>query len=154
MIGATIDDAAGEAFDKVARVGLGYPGGPAIDLASDDGDPAAVAFPRGLSDHRYNLSFSGLKTSVVSSSARPTPPNLPSLPDLAASLQEAIVDVLLEKTFNAVDETRGADGLAGEAACWPTGSSPLSSSTEAEADSVRRILAIPRANPVAPTTLP
>ncbi len=114
VVGATIDDAAGEAFDKVARfLGLGYPGGPAIDLASDDGDPAAVTFPRGLSDHRYNLSFSGLKTSVVSFVRKADAAgDLPSLPDLAASLQEAIVDVLVTKTFNAVDDT-GARTVSG-----------------------------------------
>ena len=66
VMGGTIDDAAGEAFDKLARfMGLGYPGGPAIDLASAGGDPTAVRFPRALQDRPYDLSFSGLKTSVV-----------------------------------------------------------------------------------------
>ena len=66
LLGQTIDDAAGEAFDKVARfLGLGYPGGPAIDRLADEGDPAAVAFPRGLRDEGYDFSFSGLKTSVI-----------------------------------------------------------------------------------------
>src|SRR6202051_2873308 len=65
-IGHTRDDAAGEAFDKVARVlGLGYPGGPIIEQAAADGDPRAIAFPRGLRDDGYNFSFSGIKTSVV-----------------------------------------------------------------------------------------
>jgi N6-L-threonylcarbamoyladenine synthase len=65
-LGHTIDDAAGEAFDKLARVmGLGFPGGPAIDKASDGGDPAAVDFPRALPERPYHFSFSGLKTSVV-----------------------------------------------------------------------------------------
>jgi N6-L-threonylcarbamoyladenine synthase len=107
VIGATIDDAAGEAFDKVARfLGLGYPGGPAIDAASDEGNPAAVKFPRGLSNHRYDLSFSGLKTSVVSFVRKSEEAgDLPSLPDMAASVQEAIVDVLVQKAFNAVDDT-------------------------------------------------
>jgi N6-L-threonylcarbamoyladenine synthase len=106
-LGSTIDDAAGEAFDKLARVmGLGFPGGPAIDKASDGGDPAAVAFPRALPDRPFDFSFSGLKTSVVtyiekSHAARELPP----LADVAASVQEAIVDVLVDKTFNAVDET-------------------------------------------------
>ncbi len=66
VLGRTIDDASGEAFDKLARfMGLGYPGGPAIDRASTKGNPDAVRFPRALQDDRYNLSFSGLKTSVV-----------------------------------------------------------------------------------------
>src|SRR3981081_1951115 len=66
LLGQTIDDAAGEAFDKVARyLGLGYPGGPAIDREAATGDPAAIAFPRGLRDAGYDFSFSGLKTSVI-----------------------------------------------------------------------------------------
>ena len=113
-LGASIDDAAGEAFDKLARyMGLGYPGGPAIDTESDDGDPAAVAFPRALDDRPYDFSFSGLKTSVVTylEKARDAG-ELPSRADVAASIQEAIVDVLVDKTFNAVDET-GVDVVAG-----------------------------------------
>jgi N6-L-threonylcarbamoyladenine synthase len=106
-LGATIDDAAGEAFDKLARVmGLGYPGGPAIDLASEGGDPAAVDFPRALADRPFHFSFSGLKTSVVTflDKARKSG-DLPPLADVAASVQEAIVDVLVDKTFKAVDGT-------------------------------------------------
>jgi N6-L-threonylcarbamoyladenine synthase len=113
-LGQTIDDAAGEAFDKLARfMGLGFPGGPAIDHASDGGDPAAVDFPRALPDRPYDFSFSGLKTSVVTfvEKARESGA-LPSLSDMAASVQEAIVDVLVEKTFNAVDAT-GAPVVAG-----------------------------------------
>jgi len=113
-LGRTIDDAAGEAFDKLARLmGLGFPGGPAIDHASDGGDPAAVDFPRALPDRPFDFSFSGLKTSVVTfvEKARKSG-DLPSLPDMAASVQEAIVDVLVEKTFNAVDAT-GAPVVAG-----------------------------------------
>ena len=106
-LGSTIDDAAGEAFDKLARVmGLGFPGGPAIDAASEGGDPAAVDFPRALADRPFHFSFSGLKTSVVTfieKSSRSG--DLPSLADVAASVQEAIVDVLVDKTFKAVDET-------------------------------------------------
>ena len=114
VLGQTIDDASGEAFDKLARfMGLGYPGGPAIDRASDDGDPTTIAFPRALPDSRYDLSFSGLKTSVVTfiekSAAAGT---LPPLADVAASIQEAIVDVLVAKTFNAVEDT-GAETVAG-----------------------------------------
>ncbi|MDP9495582.1 MAG: tRNA (adenosine(37)-N6)-threonylcarbamoyltransferase complex transferase subunit TsaD [Actinomycetota bacterium] len=106
-MGQTIDDAAGEAFDKLARVmGLGFPGGPAIDLASDGGDPAAVLFPRALPDQPFQLSFSGLKTSVVNFIAKAQAGSeLPPLADVAASVQEAIVDVLVTKTFNAVDQT-------------------------------------------------
>ncbi len=107
VMGSTIDDAAGEAFDKLARVmGLGFPGGPAIDAASEGGDPAAVDFPRALPDRPFDFSFSGLKTSVVTyiDKAR-AGGDLPPLADVAASVQEAIVDVLVDKTFNAVDET-------------------------------------------------
>lgn len=107
ILGHSIDDAAGEAFDKLARaMGLGFPGGPAIDLASEGGDPNAVDFPRALPDRPYHLSFSGLKTSVVNfiDKAKKSG-DLPSLADVAASVQEAIVDVLVEKTFNAVDAT-------------------------------------------------
>jgi N6-L-threonylcarbamoyladenine synthase len=106
-LGQTIDDAAGEAFDKLARVmGLGFPGGPAIDKASDGGDSNAVRFPRALPDRPFHFSFSGLKTSVVTyiEKARESG-DLPSLADMAASVQEAIVDVLVNKTFAAVDET-------------------------------------------------
>ena len=113
-LGATIDDAAGEAFDKLARVmGLGFPGGPAIDAASDEGDPAAVDFPRALSDRPYDFSFSGLKTSVVTFLAKAKKSgDLPSQADVAAAVQEAIVDVLVDKTFRAVDDT-GAKVVAG-----------------------------------------
>lgn len=106
-LGHTVDDAAGEAFDKLARVmGLGFPGGPAIDAASDGGDPAAVDFPRAMPDRPYHFSFSGLKTSVVTFIDRAVEADeLPSLADVAASVQEAIVDVLVEKTFAAVDAT-------------------------------------------------
>jgi N6-L-threonylcarbamoyladenine synthase len=106
-LGSTIDDAAGEAFDKLARVmGLGFPGGPAIDKAAEGGDPAAVAFPRALPDRPFEFSFSGLKTSVVTYIEKAQAADeLPPLADVAASVQEAIVDVLVAKTFNAVDET-------------------------------------------------
>ncbi len=113
-LGSSIDDAAGEAFDKLARyMGLGYPGGPAIDTESDDGDPDAVAFPRALADRPYDFSFSGLKTAVVTylENARDAG-ELPSRADVAASIQEAIVDVLVDKTFNAVDQT-GVEIVAG-----------------------------------------
>jgi N6-L-threonylcarbamoyladenine synthase len=113
-LGSTIDDAAGEAFDKLARVmGLGFPGGPAIDKASDDGDHHAVDFPRALPDRPFHFSFSGLKTSVVRFIEKAQAANeLPPLADVAASIQEAIVDVLVDKTFAAVDET-GAEVVGG-----------------------------------------
>ena len=113
-LGHTIDDAAGEAFDKLARVmGLGFPGGPAIDAASDGGDPAAVEFPRALPDRPYHFSFSGLKTSVVTYIEKTrTTDDLPPLADVAAAVQEAIVDVLVDKTFAAVDAT-GAKVVGG-----------------------------------------
>ena len=106
-MGQTIDDAAGEAFDKLARVmGLGFPGGPAIDAASDDGDAAAVKFPRALPDRPYHFSCSGLKTSVVTYLEKAKKAGeLPPLADVSASVQEAIVDVLVDKTFAAVDAT-------------------------------------------------
>lgn len=113
-IGSTIDDAAGEAFDKLARfLGLGFPGGPAIDRESDGGDPDAIAFPRALTDRPFDFSFSGLKTAVVTYvRAHHQAGTLPGMPDIAASVQEAIVDVLVTKTMNAVEET-GVTAVAG-----------------------------------------
>jgi N6-L-threonylcarbamoyladenine synthase len=99
LLGQTIDDAAGEAFDKVARfLGLGYPGGPVIDRLSSSGDPAAVGFPRGLRGEGFDFSFSGLKTSVVRYVR--SHPDV-STADVAASFQEAVVDILVEKTRQA-----------------------------------------------------
>ena len=113
-LGSTIDDAAGEAFDKLARVmGLGFPGGPAIDRKAVDGDPSAVEFPRALPDRPYDFSFSGLKTSVVTYIEKAAASgDLPPIEDVAASIQEAIVDVLVDKTFQAVDDT-GATTVGG-----------------------------------------
>lgn len=107
ILGSTIDDAAGEALDKTARfLGLGYPGGPAIDREAANGDPGAIAFPRALPDHPYDFSFSGLKTSLITYVRKQRDAGtLPPIADVAASLQEAIVDVLVDKTFNAVDAT-------------------------------------------------
>lgn len=107
VLGQTIDDAAGEAFDKLARLmGLGFPGGPEIDRESEGGDAAVVQFPRALPDRRYDLSFSGLKTAVVTYIRQSRDAGtLPPRPDVAAAVQEAIVDVLVEKAFNAVDDT-------------------------------------------------
>lgn len=102
LLGQTIDDAAGEAFDKVARfLGLGYPGGPAIEELSRHGSPDAIAFPRGLAGNGYDFSFSGLKTSVVRY-VRANPGV--DLADVAASFQEAVVDVLAAKTRKAAAE--------------------------------------------------
>jgi N6-L-threonylcarbamoyladenine synthase len=120
-IGQTIDDAAGEAFDKVARVlGLPFPGGPPIDRSAADGDRSAIAFPRGLTgpgdhgDHRNDFSFSGLKTSVArwveqcERSGRPVPVN-----DVAASFQEAVADVLTLKAVRAAKDLGVADIVIG-----------------------------------------
>jgi N6-L-threonylcarbamoyladenine synthase len=114
VMGASIDDAAGEAFDKLARVmGLGFPGGPEIELAALGGDPTTVAFPRALPEDPYQLSFSGLKTSVINYLRKARAADeLPSLADVAASVQEAIVDALVNKTFKAVDDT-GVKMVAG-----------------------------------------
>jgi len=109
LLGETMDDAAGEAFDKVARIlGLPYPGGPQIDRASADGDPHAIAFPRGLSRasdlaaHRYDFSFSGLKTAVARWIERAEAAGDPvPVADVAASFREAVVDVLVTKALAA-----------------------------------------------------
>ena len=112
VLGGTIDDAAGEAFDKVARyLGLGYPGGPAVDRESMTGDPTSIRFPRGLiddDDHRYDFSFSGVKTSVINHVRKH--PDVATA-DVCASFQEAVVDVLVTKARRAAVEV-GAKGLA------------------------------------------
>ncbi len=110
VVGTTTDDAAGEAFDKAASVlGLSYPGGPAIDRAARGGNPKAVAFPRTmLEPGSFDFSFSGIKTAVLyecyGHNARGrgnAPPPAEAVPDLAASFQEAVVDVLVEKSIRA-----------------------------------------------------
>jgi N6-L-threonylcarbamoyladenine synthase len=105
-LGGTIDDAAGEAFDKVGRLlGLSYPGGPAIQDAAQQGNPAAFRFPRAWLDDTYNFSFSGLKTAVlrqVRSLERDG--DLLPVADLAASFQAAVVEVLTSKTARAAAE--------------------------------------------------
>jgi N6-L-threonylcarbamoyladenine synthase len=112
LLGQTIDDAAGEAFDKVARfLGLGYPGGPAIERAAADGDPVSIAFPRAMLDEgkrNFDFSFSGLKTAVIN--------HVRANPDVAtehvaASFQAAVVDVLVAKARRAAAEV-GAMGIA------------------------------------------
>jgi N6-L-threonylcarbamoyladenine synthase len=108
LIGRTIDDAAGEAFDKVARfLGLGYPGGPAIDREARQGDPEAIAFPRAMLHEGYDVSFSGLKTAVMNHVRKH--PDVSSV-DVAASFQAAVVDVLVAKTRRAARDV-GAKGL-------------------------------------------
>ena len=108
LLGRTIDDAAGEAFDKVARyLQLGYPGGPAIDRAANEGNPEAVKFPRAMMDEGLNFSFSGLKTSVVNFVRRN--PSVDSV-DIAASFQQAVSDVLVHKALKAAREV-GATGV-------------------------------------------
>nr|WP_243843564.1 tRNA (adenosine(37)-N6)-threonylcarbamoyltransferase complex transferase subunit TsaD [Microbacterium endophyticum] len=112
LLGETVDDAAGEAFDKVARIlGLPYPGGPEIDRAAATGNPDAIRFPRGLSrasdreKHRYDFSFSGLKTAVArwieqrEAAGQPVP-----VADVAASFREAVVDVLVTKALDACQQ--------------------------------------------------
>lgn len=109
MLGETMDDAAGEAFDKIARIlGLPYPGGPEIDRAAASGDPDAIRFPRGLSRasdlaaHRYDFSFSGLKTAVARwVEQREAAGEAVPVADVAASFREAVVDVLVTKALDA-----------------------------------------------------
>ncbi|MGI8663707.1 MAG: tRNA (adenosine(37)-N6)-threonylcarbamoyltransferase complex transferase subunit TsaD [Acidimicrobiales bacterium] len=108
LLGSTVDDAAGEAFDKVARyLGLGYPGGPAIDRLAMDGNPEAIRFPRAMLDAGYDFSFSGLKTAVVNH-VRKHPEVVTA--DVCASFQEAVVDVLLAKARRAARDI-GAKGM-------------------------------------------
>ena len=112
-LGATIDDAAGEAYDKVARLlGLPFPGGPPIDAAARDGDPGAVAFPRSkYRDHTFDFSFSGLKTAVARwVEAREAAGLAVPVADVAASFQEAVTDVLTRKAVDAC-RANGVDQL-------------------------------------------
>ncbi len=113
LLGATLDDAAGEAFDKVAALlGLGFPGGPAVEREASSGDPRAVKLPRSfLHDERLDFSFSGLKTAVLyalggQNNPRPAPPP-PGRPraELAASFQQAVVDVLVAKARQSLRRT-------------------------------------------------
>ncbi len=118
LLGSTLDDAAGEAFDKISKVlGLGYPGGPAIERCAESGDSEAITFPRALSKKKgFNFSFSGIKTAVISYVRAKYPvPHLDDLPevlkgkerlrsDIAASFQQAVVDILVSKTVGAARE--------------------------------------------------
>lgn len=130
LLGSTIDDAAGEAFDKVARLlNLSYPGGPAIERAAREGDPAAYSFPRALHGEGYDFSFSGLKTAVLRAVQPPqggkrppknegmTPDQLSpgvNIADVAASFQAAVVEVLVDKTL-------AAAGAHGATEVWMAG---------------------------------
>ena len=108
VLGSTLDDAAGEAFDKVARhLDLGYPGGPVIDELAVSGDPEAIRFPRAMAHDGWDFSFSGVKTAVVNH-VRKHPDT--DVHDIAASFQEAVVDVLVGKARRAAREV-GARGL-------------------------------------------
>ncbi len=116
LLGGTIDDAAGEAFDKVARfIGLGYPGGPAIDRISREGDPAAYAFPRSLPGDAYDFIQ---RTEDVRGEPGPQGTGA-STPDVAASFQEAVVDVLVTRARRAAADV-GARPCAWPAAWRPT----------------------------------
>ena len=113
-LGQTIDDAAGEAFDKIARLlNLGFPGGPQIDKCAKEGSPTAIDFPRGLTnpkdmaEHEFDFSFSGLKTAVARY-LKATPECVRA--DVAASFQEAVVDVLMQKSIKAAQQC-GIDSL-------------------------------------------
>jgi N6-L-threonylcarbamoyladenine synthase len=107
-LGRTRDDAAGEAYDKVARLlGLGYPGGPVIDKLAKEGNPKAIKFTRPMLNDGYDFSFSGIKTAVVNLVNRlqsPSPYKSLSPQDIAASFQQAVVDVLVEKTLRAAKD--------------------------------------------------
>ena len=117
-LGATIDDAAGEAFDKVARLlGLGFPGGPHIDRTAASGNSVAITFPRGLTGrrdlerHRYDFSFSGLKTAVARwVEAKQRAGETIDVADVAASFQEAVCDVLTRKAIDAA-QSHGIDDI-------------------------------------------
>jgi N6-L-threonylcarbamoyladenine synthase len=131
-LGGTLDDAAGEAFDKVARLlGLGYPGGPAIEHAARAGDPTRFAFSRAWLDGTWNFSFSGLKTAVLYAVrgqpyGKPlrgpeTAPDSADVPDLAAGFQAAAIEVLAVKTARAAEQVRAkailvAGGVSANAA--------------------------------------
>jgi N6-L-threonylcarbamoyladenine synthase len=114
LLGATIDDAAGEAFDKVASLlGLGFPGGPAVEREASAGDPLAYRFPRSFfHEARLDFSFSGLKTAVMyalhgaGNASGPIPPPGPLRANLAASFQQAVVEVLVQKARQALRQTK------------------------------------------------
>ena len=109
ILGRTLDDAAGEAFDKVARaIGLGYPGGPKIEKVSKEGNPAAIAFPRAhVAKEAYHFSFSGMKSAVLNYLNGCQMKGIPVVQaDVAASFQQAVIDVLTENAKKALEETK------------------------------------------------
>ena len=111
LLGQTLDDAAGEAFDKVARLlGLGYPGGPVIDRLAVEGDPEAIRFPRPMAADGLDFSFSGLKTAVAVHLRRHPAADRAARADVAASFQRAVTDVLETKTMRAAD-ARGVSSV-------------------------------------------
>ncbi|MBM9537612.1 tRNA (adenosine(37)-N6)-threonylcarbamoyltransferase complex transferase subunit TsaD [Desulfobulbus alkaliphilus] len=122
-LGRTRDDAAGEAFDKVAKLlDLGYPGGPVISRLAENGNPAAIAFPRArLAADSLDFSFSGLKTSVATHVNKTKATGQPlTLPDICASFQEAVVEILVDKTLAAAERTgHGRIVLGGGVAANP-----------------------------------
>ncbi|WP_206510026.1 tRNA (adenosine(37)-N6)-threonylcarbamoyltransferase complex transferase subunit TsaD [Rhodococcus sp. BGS-1C] len=145
-LGTTVDDAAGEAFDKVARLlGLGYPGGPALDDAAREGDPAAIAFPRGMTgpqDARYDFSFSGVKTAVARfvEARRRAGDSIP-VADIAASFQESVADVLTMKAVRAAEDVAVDTVVLGGGA---TANSRIRSMVEARCGAAGLTLRIPR----------
>ena len=138
LLGQTLDDAAGEAFDKVARfLGLGYPGGPAIEAAAAGGDPYAFAFPRAMLNEGLDMSFSGLKTAVTHA-VRKAPEA--SNEDVAASFQQAVVEVLVAKAM------RGAGAVGAGGVCLAGGvaaNGPLRGSLTAACGTVGLPLYLP-----------
>ena len=113
LLGTTIDDAAGEAFDKLSRFcGFGFPGGPAIQKIGEGGDPNKIVLPRPKTKHEYNYSFSGLKTAATNFLNNLDPNDKVTKADFAASYQEAIVDSLLSNFAKAVNET-GVKNISG-----------------------------------------
>tara|TARA_E500000178_G_scaffold134433_1_gene134455 strand:- start:6 stop:665 length:660 start_codon:yes stop_codon:yes gene_type:complete len=113
LLGTTIDDAAGEAFDKLSRFcGFGFPGGPAIQKIGEGGDPNKIKLPRPKTKHEYNYSFSGLKTAATNFLNNLDPNDKVTKADFAASYQEAIVDSLLSNFVKAVNET-GVKNISG-----------------------------------------
>lgn len=146
VLGRTKDDAAGEAFDKVAKMlGLGYPGGPHIDRLARQGNPNAHVFPRGLMhDASYDFSFSGLKTSVRYYLQNMKDENrVVDIPDIAASVQRAIVDVLVTKTLRAVD---AVDAPAICIAGGVSANTELRATMQARCVAANRIFVAPRAD--------
>jgi N6-L-threonylcarbamoyladenine synthase len=116
VLGETIDDAVGEAFDKVAKaLGLGYPGGPVISKLAAQGNPKAVRFPRAMMhSHDYRFSLSGLKTSVITYiQGQNKAGRAIDLPDLAASFEAAVIDVQVAKAVTAVEECGVTDFCVG-----------------------------------------